>query len=173
MGFRQLTIAFAALTMISLTGCGKIAEKATEKASEKLTEQACKGNQAGEDCEVDISKDGVNVKTDDGSFSAGQNTAYPDGYPDYLKADGFKPVSAVTTGDGSINVTLIGDTPGSELVKTLKSQAEDAGCTTDDAAAATGGAIMSLNCAEGIVTLLGVGDAGSQQGASVTITPEQ
>ena len=173
MGFRRLAVAFAAITMISLTGCGKVAEKASEKASEKLAEQACKDGQAGEDCKVDISEDGVNVKTGDGSFSAGENTDYPDGYPDYLKADGFKPASAVSTGDGSSNVTLIGDTPGSELVKTLQSQAEGAGCTTDDATAATGGAIVSLNCAEGIVTLMGVGDSGSQQGASVTITPEQ
>lgn len=169
MNFKRLTMAFAAIAMTSLTGCGKVAEKATEK----LAEQACQEGQSGENCDVDISEDGVKVETDDGSFSAGDQTDYPDGYPDYLKANGFTPMSAVTTGDGSINVTLVGETPGSELVKTLQGQAEAAGCTTDDATAATGGAIVSLNCADNIVTLLGVGDTGSQQGASVTITPNQ
>ena len=171
MGIRGLTVAVAAITMITLSGCGKIAEKASETATEKLSEQACKDNKPGEECDVDISKDGVKVKTGDGSFSAGGDTDYPDGYPDYLKADGFKPISAVSSGDGSVNVTLTGKTPGSALVKTLQGQAEAAGCTTDDATAATGGAIVTLNCSEGTVTLMGIGDTGAQQGANVTITP--
>ena len=44
MGIRGLTVAVAAITMITLSGCGKIAEKASETATEKLSEQACKDN---------------------------------------------------------------------------------------------------------------------------------
>ncbi len=173
MGIRRLTVAFAAITMISLTGCGKVAEKATEKASEKLAEQACKDGQSGEDCDVDISKDGVKVNTDDGSFSAGGNVDYPDGFPEYLRADGFEPMSAVATGDGSMNVTLVGDTPGSELIEKLQSQATDAGCTVDEETAAAGVGLTGLDCAEGTVVLLDVGEANSQQAVTVTITPNQ
>lgn len=174
MNFKRLTIATITIATITLSGCGKIAEKATEKATEKIAEKACKDGQSGEDCEVDISKDGVQVNTDDGSFSSGENTDYPDGYPDYLKVDGTKPMSAIATGDGAMNVTLVGDVPGSEVVATLERQATDAGCTTDDEIPSAGVGFLSLNCSEGTVILMNLSDPDTQeQGVSITVTPEQ
>lgn len=165
---RQLRVALALIALgLVGSGCGKVAEKATEK----LAEKACEEGQSGENCDVDISEDGVNVNTDDGSISAGGNTDYPEGYPDYLKLNGAKPMSAVSAGDGSLNVTLTGDTPGTEMIKTLQSQAEDAGCTTDEATAATGGGVVSMNCTDTMITMLGIGDSGPQTGATITVTP--
>ncbi|MEZ5382716.1 MAG: hypothetical protein R2754_13110 [Microthrixaceae bacterium] len=162
----RVVLALVALVFLG-SSCGKVAEQATEK----LAEKACESGQTGEDCDVDISEDGATVKVGDEEISAGDNTDYPEGYPDYLRLEGAKPISAVSAGDGSINVTLTGDTPGTEMLKTLQSQAEGAGCTADDATATAGGSIVSMNCADSTVTMLGIGDSGPQMGATITITP--
>ena len=127
MNLKRVALLVAALAMISAAGCGKLAEKATEKATEKVVEQACKD---GEDCEVDFSKDGETMKIGDNEMAVGKNVDYPDGYPDYLKLDGFAPMYSSKMGSMLMTVTLTNpDADGANWVAALTGQADDAGCT--------------------------------------------
>ena len=158
-------MALVAIVALGSAGCGKVAEKATEK----LAEQACQDGESGEDCEVDISEDGATVKVGDDEISAGVNTDYPAGFPDYLKVDGATPIQAVSLGDGSMSVTLQGD----GVLDALRRQAESSGCTSEESATGLG-AVAILSCDVGQVSLVGQDDAagGDGQVASITVSPE-
>jgi hypothetical protein len=137
MNLKRVALLVAALATIPAAGCGKLAEKATEKATEKVIEQACED---GGDCEVDLSKDGATVKRGDTEMSFGENADYPDGYPDYLKLDGFTPTQTIRSDDGSgsdgaggfVVTTMVNpDAGGADSLAALSGQAEEAGCTPD------------------------------------------
>jgi len=72
-----LLLLITLLTMSMLiSGCDKIAEKASEEATEKIIEQA-----AGGEADVEVDKDGnFELKTKDGSIKAG-STEWPDKIP--------------------------------------------------------------------------------------------
>ena len=165
---KQLRVALALIALgLVGSGCGKVADKATEK----LTEKACEDGQRGENCDVDISEVGTSVNTDDGESSAGATTDYPDGYPDYLKIDGVAPEFASKDsigGSATFSVAVVEDDATVEdLVGTLRSQLEDAGCTSTIDDTSPGSAVVEYACDAGTAGII-AGDTGGS--ASLTIS---
>jgi hypothetical protein len=74
---KAIIISAALLLVVTLSGCGKkIAEKSAEQAAEKALETASGGK-----ADVDVSKDSVSIKTNEGSYQAGTSVSLPDGFP--------------------------------------------------------------------------------------------
>ena len=97
---RQRSLAASVIIALALTGtaCGKVAEKAAEEAVERST---------GGD--VDITKDGVKVKTEDGTFETGTSAELPEDLPKApLFVDSKLQSSTKLTNDGDTTWLLNG-----------------------------------------------------------------
>lgn len=168
MNIKRLALTLVAFLALVAAGCGGLTEKATEKATEKLAEQACQDGEDSENCDVDISEDGVQVNTDDGSFEVGENVDYPTDYPEYLRVDGIAPLSAISIGDGSMSTTI----QGVGVMDTIRRQAEAAGCTSEQDSATEIANVAILKCDVGQVSVTGQDDGTGEQVVSVSVIPE-
>ncbi|MDT8391480.1 MAG: hypothetical protein RRC34_13330 [Lentisphaeria bacterium] len=91
--------------LLLATGCGDrekntspVGDRAARKVSEKLIEA-----QMGGQAEVDIDKDTVSIRTEEGQFdySAGASVSLPEGFPaDVVVYEGAKLESSMRTPDG-------------------------------------------------------------------------
>ncbi|MEZ5311178.1 MAG: hypothetical protein R2735_11405 [Microthrixaceae bacterium] len=99
----SLISAAVAVTLVLAPACSKVAEKAGEKASEKLVESESGGN-----ADVDIKDDGVDIKTDDGTFSS--TNKIPKEWPEDIPVpDDFTVAGGSTTSQGdSMMVIVVG-----------------------------------------------------------------
>lgn len=71
-----LLVTMAMALSLVMTGCGKASEKVAEKASEKAIEDATGGK-----AKVDLNKDKIEVKTDEGTYKAGSTYEWPSQIP--------------------------------------------------------------------------------------------
>jgi len=67
------------MVLFSISGCRSVGEKVEEKVAEKAIEKAAEGE--GEDVDVDISEEGMTIKSDEGELSIGEGAELPDGFP--------------------------------------------------------------------------------------------
>ena len=159
----------AAIIAISTAGCGKITESVVEKAAEAVCEDAQKEAGTTEDCNVDVTDDGVNLDTGDGNVSVGGDVDIPDGFPEYQQINGAKPQATVKAG-GAFVVTYAVDN-AEEAGKTLVDQATAAGCSNDDAmsteVSSENGSLTILKCTGGIATI-----TAAETGVNISFTPE-
>ena len=125
-----------------MAGCQSAAEKATEKAIEKST-----GGQA----KVDVNKDQVTVKTDEGTFTTGSTTQWPDKMPaDVPKFTSGKIAAATVsnTADNGLGVWIsIQGTSMADLTK-YASQLESAGWKIESTTTMTDGYMVSASKGE-------------------------
>lgn len=68
--FKFALYLFIFILVFSLTGCGKVVEKASQKAIEKAVEEAVGG-------EVSIQEDGIKIESKDGTFESGGDLKWP------------------------------------------------------------------------------------------------
>ncbi len=115
--FSTRTIAALVMSGLLVAGagaCGKVSDKVGEKVAEKSIEGASGGD-------VDISEDGMSIKTKDGEFSSKATKELPKGWPDDILpvADGFEieNVTETKTPDGTMSiVSTKGDKGAAELI---------------------------------------------------------
>ena len=192
---RTKLVAAASLTAaLLLSGCGAVAEKATEKATEKALE-------SGGDGKVDIdtkngtvkveTKDGtftsdengakVESKDGDSTFSAGDTTTLPEGWPDELAPpDGTKLLSSSTIAqDGKDVMAVLGEVDGSvkDVYTDIKNQLEGAGFelsndTFGTAGSGSYGAISGKNDTfEATATISSGSGSDAKTTVSMSLTP--
>lgn len=95
---KVLAILLMVILVFSLAGCGKVTEKITEKGMEKLLEK-----QLGSD--IDFSKDGFSIKSDEGSMQVGDDLKWPkDKMGNLPKPDGK--IVFILDAEGGCSVTL-------------------------------------------------------------------
>jgi hypothetical protein len=131
----------------SLSGCGKVAEKAAEKAMEKVMEQATGGK-------VDLSKDGGKLEIDGQTVSFGEDLSWPKDSMGDLPQPKGKVTAVMSQSDGTV-VVISEFEDGKGYVEKLKSMGyED---------------LMSMQDA---TTLIYVGKKGlsSEKSATVQVT---
>jgi len=66
------------MVLFSVSGCRSVEEKVAEKVIEKAAESK------GEDVDVDLSEEGVTIKSDEGELNIGEGAELPDGFPDVV-----------------------------------------------------------------------------------------
>ena len=85
-----------AVVVVLSAGCGK---KASETASEKMIESAMRAQ--GQNADVTINSETMQVKTKDGDMSFGEGTKLPENWPDDVQVyTGLKLLSAMKTKEG-------------------------------------------------------------------------
>lgn len=67
---KMVTVLLVVIMVLSLSACSKVADKIAEKGAEALVEKAT-------GAEVDISKDGTEIKIDGGNIQAGDDLKWP------------------------------------------------------------------------------------------------
>jgi hypothetical protein len=77
---RIALFSLALALMISLSACLSPADKVSEKVGESMAERAIE-NATGGAADVDVDNENVTIKTDEGSFEAGENVKLPDDFP--------------------------------------------------------------------------------------------
>lgn len=107
-------LAMSGLLVLGAGACGKVSDKVGEKVGEKVAEQATGGD-------VDVSDDGLTIKTKDGEFSSKTTKELPDSWPGDIVpvADGFEieNVTETKTGDGAMSmVSTRGKADPGELI---------------------------------------------------------
>ncbi|MEZ5382717.1 MAG: hypothetical protein R2754_13115 [Microthrixaceae bacterium] len=140
-----------ALLALGLLGCG--CGNATDKAADTATGQA------------------TETAAEEGEPSAEATAGYPDGFPDYLMIDGVAPEFANKDsigGAATFSVAVVEENATvEELVGALRSQLEDAGCTSSIDDTSPGSAVVEYACDAGTASII-AGDAGGS--ASLTIS---
>lgn len=143
---KKIHIGLLIMTLLSLslfmTGCQSAAEKATEKAIEQST-----GGQA----KVDVDKDQVTVKTDEGTTTIGGTNQWPDKMPaDVPKFNSGKIVSATVsnTTDNGLGIWVgIEGTSMDDLTK-YTNQLEAAGWKIESTTTMTDGYMVTASKGE-------------------------
>lgn len=108
-----------------VSGCGKAAEKATEKAAEKAIETS-----TGEKAQVDLGKNEITVKTDEGTTKVGGTQEWPAKIPaDVPRFTSGKITSVVesTPADGGYQVMVGYEGATMADIEKYKGQLEAAG----------------------------------------------
>lgn len=132
---RLLTATIATLTLLSLAGCGSIAENLTEEVAERALEAEGSGN-----VELDLDNDngGISVETSEGSFSVGGARELPDTFPTEIPppADA-EVVSSIAVDDADttgFNVNWIASGQPDPIADRLEASFTDAGFALADQA---------------------------------------
>lgn len=123
-----LLLAVAITLSLVITGCGKLAEKASEKAAEKAIEDASGGK-----ADVELSKDKLEVKTDGGSVKVGDSNEWPKQMPADVPKFTYGKITSVaesTTAQGN-NIIVGIENAGAESFDEYKSDLESAGWKID------------------------------------------
>ncbi|HRY13771.1 MAG TPA: hypothetical protein P5309_09380 [Syntrophomonadaceae bacterium] len=126
---------------VVVSGCGKAAEKASEKATEKAIESAT-GGQA----QVDLGKNEITVKTDEGTTKIGGTNEWPGKIPsDVPKFSAGKITSIVesTPADGGYQVMVGIEGASKADVEKYKEQLESAGWKITNTAVIDNGYMVS------------------------------
>ncbi len=123
----SLTMVVLSIFILSVfvSGCGKAAEKASEKATEKAIENAT-GGQA----QVDLSKNEVTVKTDEGTTKIGGSNEWPSRIPSDVpkfSAGKITAISESTPASGGYQVMVGIEGASMTDIEKYKSQLESAG----------------------------------------------
>ena len=121
----------SALLVVSSTGCGKVADKATNKVSEKGLEKVIEG-QSGGKVDLDVKGGGFKVQTKDGSkVQSGSGSSMPDDWPKVLALPkGFQIKMSTTTKDSGNPLQTVmasGNGDGAKIFATYKKNLESAG----------------------------------------------
>ncbi len=161
-------LVMSGLLVVGAGACGKVSDKVGEKVAEKSIEGASGGD-------VDISDDGMSIKTKDGEFSSKAAKELPKGWPsDILPvADGFEieNVTESKTADGTMTiVSTTGDASAAALIDSYVDAFESNG--VDVAMQTKSGDGGMVNGTKGDTTyqvMLG-SDAGDQVNAMLSVT---
>lgn len=156
---RRTTTIIAALgvtgMLLTTTGCGKVADKASEKVAEKTIESQTGGSVdldssngkmkiKTKDGEYSYTDGGVTAKTKDGSATYGDNAKVPDGWPSDVEIPKGLKIGASSTqkADGGTEY-LVSGTLGKGKAKStyssLSSSLKSNGYTLSDPAELTAG----------------------------------
>ncbi|PLX25641.1 hypothetical protein C0580_02010 [Candidatus Parcubacteria bacterium] len=100
------------------TGCGK---SANEKAAEKSLEASM-----GANADVNIEGDNVNIKTDDGTWSAGENISLPEGWPEDVYVTEGNILAAASNSLGN-SLTIVSEKSVAELKKEYQEKVSENG----------------------------------------------
>ncbi len=110
---------------IFISGCGKAAEKASEKATEQAIENATGGK-----AQVDLSKNEVTVKTDEGTTKIGGSNEWPSRIPSDVPkfmAGKITAISESTPAGGGYQVMVGIEAASIADIEKYKSQLESSG----------------------------------------------
>jgi len=125
---RLLVVSVAATAVLFTASCGKVAEKAGEAAGEKILEESTGAK------DVEISKDGIAVKSEDGStFESKTSTEMPEDLPQAPMFDGYTLQSSTKLNDNSNSTWMLAGTVKDPkaafqgLVKSLKAAGWEVG----------------------------------------------
>ena len=121
-----LSITVLAVLATVVTACGK---KASDSASEEMVESAMRAQ--GQEAEVTMDSETMQIKTDDGDMSIGEGTKLPDQWPDDVPVyKGLKLLTAMKMKEG---FSIQGTTADSQEKVTAfyKEQATKGGWTED------------------------------------------
>ncbi len=140
--FRLLALMILTVFSFSVlvTGCGKVAEKASEKAAEQAIESASGGN-----AKVDLSGDKVSVKTDEGTMQVGGTNEWPSQIPSDVPKFSYGKITSVmetTTNDGQSIIVSFENVAMADLEK-YKSALEGAGWKANITSKSDDGYFMS------------------------------
>jgi hypothetical protein len=98
-------LAMTGLLVVGAGACGKVSDKVGEKVGEKVAEKSLESAGGGD---VDISDDGMSIKTKDGEYSSKATKDLPKGWPSDILAvaDGFEieNVTESKTADGAMSI---------------------------------------------------------------------
>ena len=110
---KLLFVILILLLVFSIVSCKKLADKALEKAVEKVAEVAVENN-----ADIDITKDGIEIKTEEGSISIGSSaTEWPKDAPKIVPELNAK-LTAVSSMNGTI--TIAAESTEKEIDKYLE-----------------------------------------------------
>lgn len=117
-------VSLAIFMLFSVSGCFNLGQKVTEKITEGVIEKAIESE--GGEAEVDISGEGVSIKTDEGEMTYGGGVELPEGFPKVVPVyPGMQVISsAKSTEDEKESFVvsgIIGDS-GKEIFDWYKSQ---------------------------------------------------
>ncbi len=114
-------LSLAVFLVFSAGGCSKVGRRVAESISEKTIEQAVeKGIESeGGQADVDISEEGVSIKTDEGTTSWGTGTEMPENFPKVVPVyPDMTPVSTMSWQEEGKDFFVIGfetDDPGEKV----------------------------------------------------------
>lgn len=181
-GTRRVATVAVGLLLATTAGCGGSGdEDSANTAADELAEQIAESG-GGKDTDVDIDSESgqVDVSTEDGEMSFGDQTELPADFPeDVPLPDGAQLTSAMSSGSGdSAGWTVIGDLPDAtdgtygELVARFTAAGWT---TTSDSASDTGGGTASTAMLDNgtwqVVVSVQVGVEGTPDSFSYLVTP--
>jgi hypothetical protein len=182
-GTRRVAMVAAGLLLATTVGCGGSAdEDSANTAADELAEQIAESG-GGKDTDVDIDSESgqIDVTTEDGEMSFGDQTELPGDFPvdDVPLPDGAQLTSAMSSGSGdSAGWTVIGDLPDAtdSTYDELVALFTGAGwTTTSDSSSATGGGTASTAMLDNgtwqVVLSVQVGVEGTPDSFSYLVTP--
>lgn len=131
---RPSVLGLCAAVMVGATGCGSLVEKATEKAVEKGVEHATGIDDLNIDEDsgtISFSKDGESVvvsgeegqfelRTDEGTYRAGDASLLPDFFPQWLLVDGVEINTVSTVTDADNDGAIVSLVPGGDVEQILE-----------------------------------------------------
>ena len=121
------------MVLFSISGCSSIGEKVGEKVGEKIAEKVIEeaAGSDGADVDVDLSKEGATIKTDEGEVNIGKGASLPDGFPSEVPINpGLQIVTSwKSTDDGkeSFAVTALYKGSGDEIFNWYKDKLASSG----------------------------------------------
>lgn len=141
----------------------KISQIAGEKIAETMMEKA-----AGGTADVDISGDGLTVKTKDGTFTAGTSlpSDFPSDIPIYPGSDVAYSGTNTSQDGGGAGVMLTTADEASKIIAYYKKELASAGWTVEDTQNVAG--TTAMTAAKGNRNLY-LGVTGSDDGTTITI----
>ena len=95
-----LMAGFVLALALSLSACLSPAEKVSEKVGESMAEKALE-NATGGQADVDVDGENVTIKTDEGSFEAGENVKLPDDFPSDVHVYDGKLLGVIRTSENN------------------------------------------------------------------------
>jgi predicted small lipoprotein YifL len=165
---RRISLSLVALLALAVAaaGCGK---KASDTAAEEAIETSMRAS--GQEADVSVTGDTMQIKSADGDMSFGEGTALPDGWPEDVPVyKGMKLLSSMKSKEGSM---IQGSTADSheKVVAFYKEQVAKQGWSEDSVLTQPQMAMMNYTKEKRRLALV-IGGAESETSVSVSITNE-
>ena len=173
-------LAMCLAVALGASGCGGSDDDSASNAADELTEKLAESGTGGEaDVDIDSESGQVDVSTDSGDMSIGEDTTLPDDFPEDvpLPAD-YELTSAMTSSGDTSGWTIAGTLPDADdtTFDALVAEFTGAGWTSiSDASTETGGGTASTAMLDNgtwqVVLSVQVGVEGAPDGFSYLVSP--
>ncbi len=122
----SIVLVFLLALSLIISGCGKVAEKASEQAVEKVIE-----SETGEKVDLDMDNESVEITTDQGTIKAGATYDWPSGMPSDVPEFKYGSISSVieSTTEAGTSYTVTFEEVAADSFAKYRDDLEDKGWT--------------------------------------------